>query len=299
MEHFDAFQGKLVNRNHITSLLSTFGFKQMVEEYSVLEVLSERVQTANRQFSKFFKGGQPILMECDLNQCVRIIRQYEVKPNQLTSMFEILESLKYFDKLGLYNLVSGIKNSTYTELLAERFIYSIYKSYREELIKKHRILNDSSLILDYFEEAKAVELDFCLNNISNLIAGIPSHDRRNKERRYTPSGFHEYNKIIENECRNTLVFLANVDVFNSDLLLSYFDIIIVDDCHTASSNKYHRIEEASQVLLFGDKSFRTSVSNSLLNRVKPGTNVHYNRRYYQASDNFKNDWSTNNQYIYI
>ena len=112
MEHFDAFQNKLENRRQITSLLSTFGFKQMVSEYGDLEMLSERVASANRQFSRFFKGGQAYLLECDLNECVRVIRQYKLKLDQLENIFEILESLKYFDKLGLYNLVIGIKNST-------------------------------------------------------------------------------------------------------------------------------------------------------------------------------------------
>lgn len=298
MEHFEAFQGKLVNRRHITSLLSTFGFKQMVEEYGVLEVLSERVLVAHRQFSRFFKGGQPTLLECDLNQSVRIIRQYELKTNQLTSMFEILESLKYFDKLGLYNLVAGIKNSTYTTLLAERYIYSTYKIYRKELMEKYPILNNSSKILEYFEEAENAELAYCLNNISSLLANVPNGEKRNKERRIVAPHFNEYNKKIENELKNCFVFLANVDIFNSDLWLSHFDTIIIDDCHIASSNKYHRIEEGKQVLLFGDKSFRTSVSNSLLNRINPGTIVHYNRRYHQVSDYFKNDWSTSNQYIY-
>lgn len=298
MEHFEAFQEKLENSSKIVSLLSTLGFKQMIEEYSELEMLSDRVSNAHHQFSRFFKGGQAKLLECDLNECVRIIQQYEVKINQLDSIFEILESLKYFNKLGLYSLVGGIKNSSYTTLLGERYIYSTYLIYREELIKKHPILNNSSLILEYFEKAKDVELDYCLNNISYLVSSIPGFDKRNKERRYVPSRFNEYNKIIENEAKNCFIFLANVDIFNSDLLLSNFDMVIIDDCHTASSNKYHRIEEAKQVLLFGDKSFRTSVSNSLLNRIKPGTIVHYNRRYYSMNDHFKNDWSTNNQYIY-
>lgn len=298
MEHFDAFQNKLENRRHITSLLSTFGFKQMVDEYGELEMLSERVASANRQFSRFFKGGQAYLLECDLNECVRIIRQYKLKTNQLENIFEILESLKYFDKLGLYNLVAGIKNSTYKELLAERYIYSTYKIYCEELIMKHPVLNNSQALLEYFEKAVDVELAYCLNNISSLATNIPGLDKRNKEKRLVASRFNEYNKLVENEYRNRLVFLANVDIFNSDLILSNFDTIIIDDCHIASSNKYHRIDEGKQVLLFGDKSFRTSVSNSLLNRINPGTIVHLNRRYYPMTDIFKNDWSTSNQYIY-
>ncbi len=298
MEHFEAFQNKLENRRHITSLLSTFGFKQMVEEYSELEILSERVAAGNRQFSRFFKGGQAHLLECDLNECVRIIRQYEVKTNQLTSIFEILESLKYFDKLGLYNLVSGIKNSTYKELLAERYIYSTYKIYCEELAMKHPVLQDTSLLLEHFEKALDLELDYCLNNISSLANNIINNDKRNKEKRMVASRFNEYNKLIENEHRNNLVFLANVDIFNSDLMLSNFDTVIIDDCHIGSSNKYHRVDETTQVLLFGDKGFRSSVSNSLLNRINPGTIVHLNRRYYKMSEEVKNDWSTNNQYIY-
>lgn len=298
MEHFEAFQNKLENRRHITSLLSTFGFKQMVAEYGELEVLSERVASANRQFSRFFKGGQAHLLDIDLNECVRIIRQYEVKTNQLTSIFEILESLKYFDKLGLYNLVAGIKNSTYKELLAERYIYSTYKIYCEELALKHPVLYNTLGLLEYFEKAMDIELEYCLNNISNLATNVSLLDKRNKEKRLVASRFNEYNKLIENEYRNKLVFLANVDIFNSDLMLSNFDTIIIDDCHIASSNKYHRIDEAKQVVLFGDKSFRTSVSNSLLNRINPGTIVHLNRRYYNINDGFKNDWSISNQYIY-
>lgn len=298
MEHFEAFQEKLENRKYITSLLSTYGFTQMVEEYNNLETLSERVSAAHRQFSRFFKGGQAYLLECDLNECVRIIRQYELKTNQLTSIFEILESLRYFDKLGLYSIVSRIKNSEYTTLLAERYIYSTYQIYRNELMEKHPILKNSKSIIEYFEQAKDIELDYCLNNIGNLITSTPLLDKKNKDRRIVVSHFNEYNKIMENECKNRSIFLANVDIFNSNILLSSFDTIIVDDCHIASSNKYHRIEEAAQVLLFGDKSFRTSVSNSLLNRINPGTVVHYNRRYYPINDNFKNDWKTNNQYIY-
>ncbi|MBQ8292559.1 MAG: DUF4011 domain-containing protein [Bacilli bacterium] len=298
MEHFEAFQEKLINKRHITSLLSTFGFKQMVEEYGELEVLSERVSSSHRVFSRFFKGGQTSLLECDLNKAVQIIRQYEVKTNQLTYMFEILESLRYFDKLGLYSLVAGIKNSEYTTMLAERYIYSTYKIYREELINKHPILNESFKILEYFDDLEDAELGYCLNNISNLMALVPDVEKKIKDRRGASAKFNEYNKMIEFDLKNCLIFLANVDVFNSDLILSLFDVIIVDDCHIASSNKYHRIDEAPQVLLFGDKGFRTSVSNSLLNRINPGTIVHYNRRYLGMSDYFKNDWHVKNQYIY-
>ncbi len=298
MEHFETFQNKLVNKRHITSLLSTFGFKQMVEEYSALEVLSERVISAHRQFSRFFKGGQPILLECGLNKCVQIIRQYEVKISQLESIFEILECLRYFEKLGLHSIVKGIKNSEYKELLAERYIYSTYRLYRNAIIQKHELLQTPVNLLEYFEKADELEQTYCLNNISNLISIIPTSDKRLKDRRIVTSNFNDYNKQLENEYRNCFVFLANVDVFNSDLLLSSFDTIIIDDCHIASSNKYHRIEESKQILLFGDKSFRTSISNSLLNRVNPGTIVHYNRRYYPMNDFFKNEWTINNQYIY-
>ena len=81
-------------------------------------------------------------------------------------------------------------------------------------------------------------------------------------------------------------------------MLTNFDTIIVDDCHIASSNKYHRIEEGKQVILFGDKNFRTSISNSILNRINPASIVHLSRRYYQLNNYFKNDFDVNNQYIY-
>ncbi len=298
MEHFEAFQNKLVNRRHMTSLLSTFGFKQMVEEYAALNVLSDKVLVAHRQFSRFFKGGQPSLLECSLNKSVQIIDQYELKKQQLDDVFIILDAFKYFARRGLFDLINGIKNSKYTTLLAEKYIYSIYRKYQEQLILNNPCLANPFKLLEYFDESLENEQIYCLNNISNLISHIPNTEKRNKERRNVVTHFNDYNRKLETEARNCSVFLANVDVFNSDLILSNFNTIIIDDCHIASSNKYHRIVEGQQVLLFGNKSFRTSVANSLLNRVNPGAIVHYNRCYYPTNNLFKNEWRANNQYIY-
>ena len=298
IEHFEAFQNKLSNKRKITTLLSTFGFKQMVEEYSNLEALSERVIRAHRQFSRFFKGGLTMLLECDLNKCVQIIQQYELKTNQLAYVFTILESLRYFDKLGLKTLSEGIKTSLYTKNLVDRYIYSTFKIYREELILQNPILANPAKMWDYFDIAESYEQAYGLNNISDLIEKANNIEKNIKTRRNISSHFIEYNKLMENEYRHCLVFLANTNVFNSDLNLSSFDTIIVDDCHIASSNKYHRIEEGRQVILFGDKNFRTSISNSILNRINPASIVHLNRRYYPIGDCFKNDYSVNNQYIY-
>lgn len=298
MEHFEAFQNKLANKRKITSLLSTFGFKQMIEEYGSLELLSERVIKAHRQFSRFFKGGLPILLECDLNKCVQIIHQYELKTNQLAYVFTILESLRYFEKLGLASLSEGIKSSKYTKNLADRYLYSTFEIYRSELIEQNPILEHPTKMWDYFDIAASYEQAYGLNNISNLIEKNNNIEKNIKTRRNITSHFTEYNKLMENEYRHCLVFLANVNVFNSDLNLADFDTIIVDDCHIASSNKYHRIEEGRQVILFGDKNFRTSISNSILNRINPASIVHLNRRYYPICNCFKNDYSVNNQYIY-
>ena len=96
---------------------------------------------------------------------------------------------------------------------------------------------------------------------------------------------------------NGHLYLADLNIFNSDLDVSRFDLVLIDDCHLSSTNKYDPINKCKQVILFGDKSFKSSVSNTLLQRIGDAPINQYLNRYVKMSPKFNNVWNNNNRYI--
>lgn len=94
------------------------------------------------------------------------------------------------------------------------------------------------------------------------------------------------------------VFFSDLDIFNGDLDLDPFDLVIIDDVHLSTSNKYGRLSECRQVIVFGDRLFQTSVSNALMKRLGDMCTISYYRRYVLANSKFNNNWDYTNQYIY-
>lgn len=94
------------------------------------------------------------------------------------------------------------------------------------------------------------------------------------------------------------VFFSDLDIFNGDLDLNPFDLVIIDDVHLSTSNKYGRLSECRQVIVFGDRLFQTSVSNALMKRLGDLCTISYYRRYVLANSKFNNNWDYTNQYIY-
>lgn len=89
-----------------------------------------------------------------------------------------------------------------------------------------------------------------------------------------------------------------MNIFNSNIDVSKFDLVIIDDCHLSSANKYNRIALCKQVILLGDKTFQSSVSNSLLQRIGDYSIVQFANRYTKMSPKFNNVWNNTNKYIY-
>ena len=80
--------------------------------------------------------------------------------------------------------------------------------------------------------------------------------------------------------------------------MKLFDLVIIDDGHLSSANKYNRINECKQCIIFGDKSSQSSIVNTLMQRVSESCIVPYHNRYIRMSSRFNNLWANNNRYIY-
>ena len=88
-----------------------------------------------------------------------------------------------------------------------------------------------------------------------------------------------FNSIVENAPHYKKLFIADIDVFNRMNDFSFFDLVIIDDAHLSTSNKYSNIYKASQVVIFGDASFQSSATNSLMQRNKNFTCIPLHKRY--------------------
>lgn len=296
MDHFEAFKVKMTSAKGIATLIKSGQFTSMINEYIELDSLSEKVMACHRQFSRFFQGGLPHLLECTLDESLQEIKKYNKKKEQVEAVFKILENLRYFEKLGLRSLASGIKDSTYKEHIADQYLYSTYTIYRNEVLKRHPLLNEQFLVLEVLDNYNNFERNYCNNNLIELANTTGGLERRNRDRQ-TSIQFNDYNRIVLQEERKR-IFLANLDIFNSQLDLQQFDTIILDDCQISSANKYNRLGEAKQVIVFGNNAFRSSIANCLLKRINNSSIIRYKKRYYKLGSKFNNNWSINDNYIY-
>ena len=87
-------------------------------------------------------------------------------------------------------------------------------------------------------------------------------NERKPKTRLSTIVFNNYNQYITQADKYRQIYLATGDIFNSDIDLGLFDLVIVDDCHLTSANKYYRMLECKQVLAFGDDSFKSTIANS-------------------------------------
>ena len=146
-------------------------------------------------------------------------------------------------------------------------------------------------------ELTELEKNYCAKNLSSLQkeAALQYPKVRNK---LDNIPFHQHQKQIEAGERFKLLYLADIDIFNSPIDLKVFDLVIVDDAHLSSAHKYNRISECNQVIVFGDTSFRSSISNTLMKRIDKGSLSYLPYRYVKVSTRFQNNWNVRNQYIY-
>ena len=211
-------------------------------------------------------------------------------------MFIVMEHLRTLEDYGLHDLVDGIKKSLYHKGIKTRFLLSCYLKLKQEFEKKTNVISKQE-ILKYLSELTELEKNYCAKNLSSLQkeAALQYPKVRNK---LDNIPFHQHQKQIEAGERFKLLYLADIDIFNSPIDLKVFDLVIVDDAHLSSAHKYNRISECNQVIVFGDTSFRSSISNTLMKRIDKGSLSYLPYRYVKVSTRFQNNWNVRNQYIY-
>ena len=109
--------------------------------------------------------------------------------------------------------------------------------------------------------------------------------------------FNHYNKIINELINYKNVFLIDLNIFNSDIDYSQFDLVLVDDVNLSTSFKYNSIMDCNQVVLFGDSSQTINNSNSMFSIIPKRKVLHLPMGYMKDNPQYGNVLKEKNEYI--
>lgn len=294
LDHFDNFIEILNDQNDVDELLSTKTFEKFLKNTIELRQMHRDWFTHYRHFSVCFNHGQPSLQTNPFDVVLGTLKEFNSRSSQVENIMRIINSIDELYKLGLFTLVNKIKTGEFKENLCATFCNTIYTKYIDEFDKNYHILFDFSKVKTKFEEFEKNEQNYCLNNIQE----IKRLCLKKSKTKTVNALFYEYNKYVDGTIKHNNLYLADLNIFNSDLDISKFDLVIIDDCHLSSANKYNRLDYCKQIIVLGDKSFQSSISNSLLQRIGDDSVVQYANRYVKMTPKFNNVWNNSNRYIY-
>lgn len=294
IDHFDDFIEKLNDPDDVDNLLRTKTFEKFVKDTMKLRSIQSEWFTFYRLFSVCFTHGQPYCQTAPFKDVLEMLKGFILQSNQIDSAISIIGALNEVSQYGLNDLVNQITTGKIRERLSASFCYTLYSEYINEFDKNDHILIDFNWIKSEFDEFEKNEQNYCLNNIVSL----KQLSMKKAKAKNVTAAFYEYNKFIEGTIKYNNLYLADLNIFNADLDVSKFDLVIIDDCHLSSANKYNRIALCKQVVLLGDKSFQSSVANSLLQRIGDYSIIQYANRYVKMTPKFNNVWNNANRYIY-
>ena len=293
IEYFDQFSERFKHISFIDQLFDNT-FYQMASDSEEIGELYNKWFENFKALSSCFKGGLAVLQRQKLNENHILLQKYNNKVGQLDDVIYITTILNEWEQYRLNDFINGVKEGRYKENLAVCFYYSVIEKYRKELENLPYEEYSTEEFLEDVTEYNKYELAYCTKNINKLKASV-LHDRRSN--RFNNIRFNDYNTMILLTLNQRGVFLADLNIFNTDIKLSSFDIVLVDDGHLSTANKYNRIKECKQVVIFGDKSFRSSIVNSLMQRIPTNAIIDFNQRYVLMSNKYNNVFSRTNQYI--
>lgn len=293
-EHFSDFIIRLEEDANIEKLLEQEGLNNLIDDCLNLRDTYNEWITLFRSFSLCFKGGKNILQESSINDSTKLLCEFNNSLNHIGHILFINEVLKRCSLFKLNALTQVIENAKEGDLIANSYLLSSLNKIYNIAVREKPYILDFANYENVLEKYLKYEIDYCTKNILKLQS---KDDRKNKNINSNIT-FTDYNKIVESQSKFTKVFLADLNIFNSSLNLEPFDLVIIDDGHLSSANKYTRITECRQCIVCGDKYFRRSIVNTLMQRINEGAIISYRNRYITMSSKFNNIWSNNNRYIY-
>lgn len=295
ISHLEDFLKRLINDEVYDELIENNLLVEMLSNITELEKIYNEWFHKFRLFSICFKGGQSSFQDNSIVNNVKALQQFINHIDEIDQMVYVIDSINELENYKLISLIEHIKDSKLIINISEKYLYSVLLNFKEELLNKKPVLSTIDHLEELFNSYKLNEENYCQQNLAKLHQQSLTKEGKIKTKNIV---FNNYEKLLDETNKFTQIFIADLNVFNSNLDLNRFDLVLLDDVHLANSNQYNRINETKQSILFGDSSFATSVTNNLMQRIENRNMIVYNNRYIQMTHRFNNNWDSNNCYIY-
>ncbi|MDY4052850.1 MAG: hypothetical protein SOY80_05860 [Bacilli bacterium] len=294
LEHFDELVSRLEPNADVSDLFQEPTLSRLIENAIHLNSTWSEWINNFRLFSFCFKGGKNFLQTNPFKENIVVLTEYVQSTSHVKHILQINETLKTCQKYKLNSLVKLIENANSTTLLADSYLYATLKVLYKKIQEDMNSVLDFSIYENEVEKLYDYEMELCTKN----ILYFQSLEERKNKNKLSNVDFNDFEKTIEILSKNVPVFLADVSIFNTNIKLDHFDLVIIDDGHLSSANKYNRINECKQCVIFGDKSFQSSYVNTLMQRVNEASTINLRNRYIKMTPKFNNTWTFSNRYIY-
>lgn len=294
INHFDAFMKRLTSKTLVLNIVTSCESRTHIDEffqYSALFVkLYNDWYNALRGFSTCFFGGKMNIQNKSFKEVQEILHEHITRLDQVELVANIEYDLDEFYDYSLKALPKGIQSGEYSFGIAEKYLYSTLYKYFNDMQRDGFVEFDLDGFVSLVDSFKESEQQYCNSNQTKLLKKLESTylNKRKKTYLYDFKDQEYYHRI----------FIADVDRLNNLEYYNNFDLLIVDDGQLSSANKYTKINNFEHVIVFGNRAFQSSITNSLLHRVSEYSLVPLNKRYLNLSFSFENIWQSNNQFIY-
>ncbi len=294
LDRFDDFLVRLNKDADVNALFQEPTFSRFCDNaIKIDEILAKWIQSY-KSFSLCFRGGMGVLQINSLQDNITLLKNYVKTSKQVEHILFINEVIK---KCKLYNLNALnklIEHAKPKDKIADAFLCGILDKLYQQICHDYPCIFDIKLYTSTIDKFHLYELDYCTKN----IVALKKQEEKKVKSKLVNINFDDYNRVIEALIKTVSVFLVDVNIFNSNLDLDLFDLVIIDDGHLSSANKYNRLNQCKQCVVFGDKSFQSSYVNTLMKRISETSVISYRNRYIKMSPHFNNLWNINNRYIY-
>ncbi len=307
IERFDEFYERFINRSDINQIFDEEKFEKIYQDSIELNNLYTTWIDKYRAFSICFSKGQPILQRQTFDENEKTIDEFYRSVGQISDVLFVTDWINRLHKLGLHAFANGIRNGEYKVNLSNSYLYSSLLNYRdvvEEYEDNDYTINE---FLAKLKDYNLFEKDYCTRNILRMQADAKKEKEIQEKiltRKIKNIDFNDYNQYLKSINRPRYVCLSDLSAFDSEIDLSNFDLVIIDDAHLIDSTLTRKLEKIKQVVVFGDRSFKTSVTsnfmifiNNTLIQKNRSSIINFPLRYLQMSSDFANEFTTSNQYI--
>lgn len=214
-----------------------------------------------QSYVKIFKTNISKFYYDDFKKIIKYFKVLLESKEELITYLLIADQMKVLLKYKLFNLNNFIIYNNH-ELVKDRFKYSYFSHLYKEFTEKNEVFNNTKTYESLMESILFLEKDLLENN-SGVI------NISNKSFRSGKANHLNYNKYIEKNRNNKMIFLTDTQIANQYLNMDLFDIVLIDDAQLLNANEYYKVITVDQVIIAGSEQIQTSLNNNLISRIRP------------------------------